>query len=109
MNPEAQPQAEYLNAHPSVSGFVEFASRPHFPTFISPQVLTTNFMDPDIELQRRINKEIDKGFNESANPLWSLYGKMAKEDDKATLEDITSGMEGLLLFVRFLFSTLPLL
>ena len=67
-------------------------------------------MDPDIELQRRTNKEeIDKGFDDSANPLWSLYGKMAKEDDKATLEDITRGMEGLLLFLRFLFSTLPLL
>ena len=45
---------------------------------------------------------VDLDFNESANPLWSHYGKMAKEDDKDTLEDMTSGMEGLLLFVRSL-------
>ena len=49
---------------------------------------------------------IDPGFKESTNPLWSHYGKMAKEDDKDTLEDMSSGMEGLLLFVRSP-STLP--
>ena len=49
-----------------------------------------------------VDLSVDPDFNESANPLWSLYGKMAKEDDKDTLEDMTSGMEGLLLFVRSL-------
>ena len=71
-------------------------------------------MDPEIGHQSGINVthmhgvdlNIDPDFNESTNPLWSLYGKMAKEDDKDTLEDMTSGMEGLLLFVRFP-STLP--
>jgi hypothetical protein len=72
-------------------------------------------MDPELGNQPNINRaqihgvdlNIDPDFNESANPLWSLYGKMAKEDDKDTLEDMTSGMEGLLLFVRSLSSTLP--
>ena len=51
--------------------------------------------------------DIDADFDESMNPLWSLYGKMAKDDDKETLEDTTSGMDGLLIFVRSLSSTLP--
>jgi len=65
-------------------------------------------MDPDIELEGHMHGGgIDQDFNDSANPLWSLYGKKAKEYDKASLDDITSGMEGLLLFVRSLSSTLP--
>ena len=76
------------------------------------------FMDPESGNQPGINVHemcgvdlnIDPDFDEHANPLWSLYGEKAKEDDKATLEDITSGMDGLLLFVRSLSSTLhPLL
>ena len=72
-------------------------------------------MDPEIGHQHGIDVtqmhgvdlNIDPDFNESTNPLWSLYGKMAKDDDKDTLEDTTSGMDGLLIFVRFLSSTLP--
>ena len=69
-------------------------------------------MEPDIELEgHRPGQDIVPGgdFSENANLLWSLYGKEAKEFDKETLKDMTSGMEGLLLFVRSLFSTLPIL
>ena len=41
-----------------------------------------------------------KDFNDSANQLWLLYGKTAEKYDKDTLDDTTSDMEGLLLFVR---------
>ena len=54
-----------------------------------------------------VDLNIDEDFDEHANQLWSLYGEKAKEDDKATLEDITGGMDGLLIFVRPLSSTLP--
>jgi len=96
-----------------MKALAQVASRPHLPTSFSPQVLITNFMDPVIELERQMHASgagiDDQDFNDSANPLWSLYGKKAKDYDKATLDDITSGMEGLLLFVRSLSSTLPLL
>jgi len=60
-------------------------------------------MDPDTET------EVDLGFSDSANPLWSLYGRISKEYDTANLNDLTSGMDGLLVFVRSLSSTLSLL
>ena len=90
------------------AGWGEFASRP-IPTSFSPRVLITNlnFMDPDIELEGHMD-EIDQDFGDSANPLWSLYGKIAKENDTANLDDITSGMDSLLIFVRPLSSTLSL-
>ena len=62
---------------------------------------------PNVAKMCGVDLSIDEDFDEHANPLWSLYGEKAKEDDKATLEDITSGMDGLLLFVRSLSSTLP--
>jgi hypothetical protein len=49
----------------------------------------------------------NKDFDESANNLWSLYGKEAKNYDKATIKDIKSDMGGLLIFVRSHSSTLP--
>jgi hypothetical protein len=49
----------------------------------------------------------NQDFDESANNLWSLYGKEAKNYDKATIKDIKSDMGGLLIFVRSHSSTLP--
>jgi len=73
----------------------------------------SNTVVPDIELpvepQMPGAHMIDQDFNDSANPLWSLYGKVVKEYDKATLDDITSGMDGLLIFVRSISPALPLL
>ena len=111
----AHVQAGYTStAHPCP----RLLSSPHDPTHLrlSPhQVLIINFMDPEIGNQPGPNVDemcgvdlnFDKDFDENANPLWSLYGKKAKEDDKATLEDITSGMDSLLIFVRSLSSSLP--
>ena len=100
----------WVSKYSSVSGTLEFVSRPHLPTSFSPQPLITNFMDSIfVPSPRRPVTDIDQDFNDNANPLWSLYGKEAQEFDKVTLENITSDMEGLLLFVRSLSSTLPLL
>ena len=110
----AHVQARYTSAHPCP----RLLSSPHDLTHLrlSPhQVLIIDFMDPESGNQPGINVDqtsgadpnIEPDFDEHANPLWSLYGEKAKEDDKVTLEDITSGMDGLLLFVRSLSSTLP--
>ena len=66
-------------------------------------------MDSDIELEGYSpGQDIDRDgdFNENANPLWSLYGKEAKEFDKHAIKDMTGGIEELFLFVRSLPSTL---
>ena len=59
------------------------------------------------------NKDLEaqqpaQDFDDSANALWSLYGKEAENYDKATIMDIKSDMDGLLIFVRSCCSTLPL-
>ena len=56
-----------------------------------------------------LDPDIDQDFNEHANPLWSLYGTVAKEQDKATLDKVTNDMNSLLVFVGLLSFTLPLL
>ena len=90
-------------------------SSPHDPAHLHHlprQVLIANLMDPDIELAAQIPREdgyIVQDYNDSANPLWSLYGKIAKEDDKAALDDVTDDMNSLLLFMRLLSFTLPAL
>ena len=66
-------------------------------------------MDPTIEREGHMDEFLIPDFDVGANPLWSLYGEMAKEYDTANLDDITSGMDGLLIFVRSLSSTLSLL
>jgi hypothetical protein len=38
-------------------------------------------------------------FDDSANALWSLYGKEAKGHDKATIKTLKDDMDGLLIFV----------
>ena len=61
-------------------------------------------VDPEVgHVAQMPGADPDADFNENTNSLWSLYGKMAKEDDKDSLEDTTSGMDGLLIFVRSLF------
>ena len=39
-------------------------------------------------------------FDDSANALWSLYAKVAKSHDEATVETIKDDMDGALIFVR---------
>jgi hypothetical protein len=39
-------------------------------------------------------------FDDSANALWSLYGKEAKGHDTATIRSIKDDMDGVLIFVR---------
>jgi hypothetical protein len=39
-------------------------------------------------------------FDDSANALWSLYAKVAKSHDEATVETIKDGMDGALIFVH---------
>jgi len=39
-------------------------------------------------------------FDDSANALWSLYGKEAKGHDEATIQTIKDEMDGVLIFVR---------
>ena len=56
-----------------------------------------------------VDLDVDPDFNEHANPLWSLYGTVAKEQDKATLDEVTNDMNSLLVFVGPLSFTLPLL
>lgn len=48
----------------------------------------------------------DRDFDDSANALWTLYGQEAKNYDRATIKNIKSDMEGLLIFVRSSSSTL---
>jgi len=39
-------------------------------------------------------------FDDSANALWSLYGKEAKGHDEATIQTLKDDMDGVLIFVR---------
>lgn len=39
-------------------------------------------------------------FDDSANALWSLYGKEAKGHDEAAIQSIKGDMDGVLIFVR---------
>jgi hypothetical protein len=42
-------------------------------------------------------------FDDSANALWSLYGKEAKSHDEARIQTLKEDMEGVLIFVRLYF------
>ena len=64
-------------------------------------------MDHEAHIREAETDNLD--FDDSANALWSLYGKEAKNLDHATIKDIKSDMDGLLIFVRSYSSTLPLL
>lgn len=69
-------------------------------------------MDPDIEPQSHWEWEDtynDDDYDGGAAPLWSLYAKVAKEDDEANLDNVTNDMNTLLVFVRPPSSALPLL
>jgi hypothetical protein len=39
-------------------------------------------------------------FDDSANALWTLYGKEAKSHDEARIQALTDDMDGVLIFVR---------
>ena len=39
-------------------------------------------------------------FDDSANALWTLYGKEAKSHDEACIETLKDDMDGVLIFVR---------
>jgi hypothetical protein len=41
-------------------------------------------------------------FDDSANALWSLHEKEAKSHDEARIQSLKDGMDGVLIFVRFL-------
>jgi hypothetical protein len=41
-------------------------------------------------------------FDDSANALWSLYGKEAKGRDEAQIQTLKDDMDGVLIFVRIL-------
>ena len=96
----------------SVSEILEFVSRPHSPSDTYVLLSASADMDSDIELQSYwedpyINDNDD--YDSGAAPLWSLYAKVAKEDDKANLDSVTNDMTTLLVFVRPPSSALPLL
>lgn len=42
-------------------------------------------------------------FDDSANALWSLYGKEAKSHDEARIQTLKEDMEGVLIFVCLFF------
>jgi hypothetical protein len=46
-------------------------------------------------------------FDDSANALWTLYGKEAKSHDEARIQTLTDDMDGVLIFVR-LYSVCPI-
>lgn len=39
-------------------------------------------------------------FDDSANALWTLYGKEAKSQDEARIQALKDDMDGVLIFVR---------
>jgi hypothetical protein len=43
-----------------------------------------------------------RDFDDSANALWSLYGKEAKTYDEARIQSLTADMDGIPTFVRIL-------
>lgn len=40
-------------------------------------------------------------FDDSANALWTLYGKEAKSHDQSRIQTLKDDMDGVLIFVRF--------
>ena len=46
-------------------------------------------------------------FDDSANALWTLYGKEAKSHDEASIQALKDDMDGVLIFVR-LYSVFPI-
>lgn len=42
-----------------------------------------------------------RDFDDGANGLWSLYGKVAQTHDEAYVQSLAKDMDGLLVFVRF--------
>lgn len=46
-------------------------------------------------------------FDDSANALWTLYGKEAKSHDGARIQTLKDDMDGVLIFVR-LYSVFPI-
>lgn len=42
-------------------------------------------------------------FDDSANALWTLYGKEAKSHDEAGIQTLKDDMDGVLIFVRLYF------
>jgi hypothetical protein len=47
----------------------------------------------------RTPEESHKDFDDSANDLWSLYGKEAKSHDEARINTLKDDMDGVLIFV----------
>jgi len=47
-------------------------------------------------------------FDDSANALWTFYGKEAKSHDEARIETLKDDMDGVLIFVRFIFRLCPI-
>jgi len=45
------------------------------------------------------SSEEPKDFDDSANPLWSLYGQEAKSRDEAQIQTLKDDMDGVLIFV----------
>ena len=41
-----------------------------------------------------------RDFDDGANALWSLYGKVAQTHDEAHVQSLAKDMDGFLLFVR---------
>ncbi|KAI0269890.1 hypothetical protein BC834DRAFT_1014428 [Gloeopeniophorella convolvens] len=67
--------------------------------------------DRDVELQRSrpIRSRIDprmEDYGDSANALWSLYGKEAENHDKALIETWKSDMEAIIIFAGLYSATL---
>jgi hypothetical protein len=45
-----------------------------------------------------------RDFDDGANALWSLYGREARSHDEVRFLSLAADMDGVLLFVRFVFS-----
>ena len=56
-----------------------------------------NQTDPSIFPEE--SHEQRRDFNDSANNLWFLYGKKAKNHDQARIETLKDDMDGILIFV----------
>lgn len=72
----------------------------HVQGSLQPNVL---FGGQDIDDKKM---EADNDFGDSANPLWSLYGKEAKRHDETAVQTIKDDMDGVLIFVRSIYPSL---
>jgi hypothetical protein len=80
---------------------IEDVPRPSETPPLAQRKATLDFVGAN-SLTRRNETDIED-FDDSANALWSLYGKEAKGCDEATIQSIKDDMDGVLIFVCIYF------